>query len=412
MKISLDKTIRAMAIALDLAEISTIKNTRIIEKISNINFSDHNYLNHSKRTTYIALKLGAELSLDEALIKELYITTLLHDIGAASYLKRSHTSNSYIKEHCIKGADIIENFPIFNNISPLILYHHENYDGSGPMGLSENQIPIISQIIRIADLVELLYDENNSSHSQRDSITSWVISNTNSIFSKSLVDAFLNISEKEIFWFDIENITFMDFILDNICPEINVELDLEQFEKIAYILASIIDNKSTFTAMHSLCIAELAYKVSVYLGYSKEKCLQMKIAGLLHDIGKIAIPNSILDKDGALTPNEFSIIKSHVYYTKIILDKIEDIKEISEWSSNHHEKLNGNGYPRKLDEDKLSEEAKILCVCDIYQALTEDRPYRKGLSSDSAFSILEGMVIDGLVCNEALSQLKTAIEEV
>ncbi|WP_010233254.1 HD-GYP domain-containing protein [Clostridium arbusti] len=411
MKISLDKTIRAMAIALDLAEISSVKDSTIIEDISNINFSNHNYLNHSKRTTYISLKLGEQLNFSEIFMKELYISSLLHDIGASNFLKESHTSNTFILDHCKNGSRIIENLPLFTNISPIILYHHENFDGSGAMGLKGDEIPIASQIIRLADLVELLYDENFTSHKQRSKIISWVKINSNFIFSENLVNTFLCIAEKDIFWFDIENISFMDFILDNISPSLDIYLDLYEFEKIAYILASIIDNKSSFTAKHSKGIADLACMVSHHMGYPEEKCLEIKIAGLLHDIGKLAIPNSILDKNGQLTKDEFSVIKSHVYYTKIILDRIEDIKDISEWASNHHEKLNATGYPRKLDRFTISEESRILCVCDIYQALTEDRPYRNGLNSERAFAILNGMIDEGLICEHSVKELKDTLKE-
>lgn len=409
MNISLDKTVRAMSIALDLAEISSMENVKVFENISNINFSEHNYLNHSKRTTYIALKIAENLNLSKMDRKQLYISTLLHDIGAANNLKKSHSSNTFIYDHCKKGSDIMVNFPVFNDLAPIILYHHENYDGSGAMGIKGNEIPMLSQIIRLADLIELLYNENDIAYNQKSNIISWVKQNSGSIFAKKLVDAFFNISKREIFWFDIQNISFMDLILDNISPTLNIDLDLYQFEKIAYILAKIIDSKSTFTAKHSRGIADLANKVSHHLGYPEEKCLEMKIAGLLHDIGKLAIPNSILDKKGSLTESEFSIIKSHVYYTKAILDRIEDIKEISDYASNHHEKLNGEGYPRKFCANKLSEEERIMCTCDIYQALTEDRPYRSGLSTEKAFSILDKMAYDGLICNVAVSHLKDTL---
>jgi HD-GYP domain-containing protein (c-di-GMP phosphodiesterase class II) len=143
--------------------------------------------------------------------------------------------------------------------------------------------------------------------------------------------------------------------------------------------------------------------------YDEEKCIKMKIAGLLHDIGKLSIPIEILDKNGKLTPEEFDIIKSHVYYTRIILDKIEDIPDISEWASNHHEKLNGAGYPAGITGAELSEESRILAVCDIYQALTEDRPYRCGLKVEKALSIMDDMVDGGFICRDALKHLKSAV---
>ena len=409
MKISLNKIIRAMSIALDLAEISYMEYTDVVEKTSNINYSDHKFLHHSKRTAYIALKLANYLNLEEAVVKELYISSLLHDIGAISSLYKSHTSDSFIKEHCSTGSMILSDFPIFSNMSHIILYHHENWDGSGPMKLKGSSIPIESQLIRISDLLEVVYEEKLSSFKQKQNIINWVSINSGTLFSPEMVDAFLNVAEKDIFWFDIENMYYIDFVLDNISPNIDTYVGLKEFQHIAYIFANIIDKKSKFTARHSREISELSYKVSKHIGYDEEKCLKMKIAGLLHDLGKLAIPSDILDKEGPLSNEEFSIIKSHSYYTKIILDKIEDIRDISAWASNHHEKLNGNGYPRSLCSNEICEESRIMGVCDIYQALTEDRPYRKGLSQDRAFSILEGMIDDGLVCKDAVSYLKGAI---
>ncbi|KOF57052.1 MULTISPECIES: HD-GYP domain-containing protein [Clostridium] len=410
MSICFEKIIRAISLALDLSQISSIENSTVIEEISNIPLANHKFLNHSKRTTYIALKVGKRLSLPEESIKNLYIASLLHDIGAANSLNKSHTSSAFIKEHCIIGESIIKNLPIYSDISKIILYHHENFNGSGPLHLKDKSIPIESRIIHMADLLELLYRDNIPAYKQRSKIISWVSENTNTIFDSNVVKAFLSITQNDIFWFDLENIGFMDFILDNISPQIDTNIDLDQFEKIAYILSNIIDNKSKFTAEHSRGISKLSYTVSKYVGYPEEKCVKMRIAGLLHDIGKLAIPTSILDKNASLTDDEFSIIKSHVYYTKIILERIDGIDDIIYWASSHHEKLNGKGYPMGLTAKKISEECRILGVCDIYQALIENRPYRKGLSETQAFKILNEMANDGFICPIAVEQLKNALD--
>ncbi|MFD3158223.1 HD-GYP domain-containing protein [Haloimpatiens sp. FM7330] len=408
-KISLEEIIRAIAIALDLAEIGSVENTKIIEDITNIDYSQHTFMHHSKRTTYIGLEIAKQLNLNNNSIKQLYVSSLLHDIGAIDSLKRSHNS-SYIKQHCLIGSSIVEAFPKLNNISNIILYHHENYDGSGPMELKNSSIPIESQIIRISDLIEVLYDENYSSYVQKQSIINWIKSKANVIFSEEIINAFLEICSKDIFWFNIENVSYIDFILDDTSPNLQIYLNLDEFENIAYIFSKVIDNKSKFTAKHSKEISHLAYKVSKYLGYSEEKCMEMKIAGLLHDIGKLAIPSDILDKNGALTNEEFAIIKSHSYYTNIILGRIKNIDNIKKWASNHHEKLNGKGYPRGLTNEDLCEESKILAVCDIYQALTEDRPYRKGLDNKKAFDIIENMVMEGEISGMAVNSLKNTLK--
>ncbi|NMM65391.1 HD domain-containing protein [Clostridium sp. P21] len=409
MNISIDNVIRAMSISLDLSQVSSEHDTPVIENISNVDYTSHKFIHHSHRTTYMALEIANFIKLSEDQKKQLYVASLLHDIGAANYLVQSHSFNSFIKKHCEIGADITKNFPIFNKISDIILNHHENFDGSGAMGLSGNNILIESQIIRICDLIEILYNETIPPLKQKNNIISWIKKNENVIFSSKLVNAFLQISSKDLFWFNIENISFMEFILNTVSPNINECLNLEQFQDIAYIFSNIIDNKSKFTATHSRGISELAYTVSKFIGYPEDKCIKMKISGLLHDIGKLAIPTSILDKNGSLTSQEFDIIKSHVYYTKVILDSIVGIDDISDWASNHHEKLNGKGYPRSLSANQLSEESRIIGVCDIYQALTEDRPYRNGFHSQKAFDIMDNMVYENLICKKALTLLKKAL---
>lgn len=411
MKINMDKIIRALSLALDLAQMSALdkNNNIIIEEVSNINYSKHIFMNHSKRACYVSLELAYSLQLDYSTIKELYISSLLHDIGASNFFSQSHSYPNFIKDHCTIGSQITSDFPQFNNLSTFILYHHENYDGTGPMNLKGNDIPLISQIIRLSDILDLLYDDSKPCYMQKESISNWIKKHTNIIFSPTLVQAFLKCSSKDSFWFNLENISLMDIILKDFLPEFDIYLNLDEFEKIAHIFGNIIDNKNKFTARHSIGISELAYNVSRHIGYDNEKCLKMKIAGLLHDIGKLAIPNSILEKNGPLSKEQFSIIKSHVYYTKIILDKIEVIPDISDWACNHHEKLNGKGYPRALSSNEISEESRIMGVCDIYQALTEERPYRKGLSYKEAFLIMDDMAKNNFICSRALSYLKEAV---
>lgn len=410
MKISMVKIVRALSISLDLSQMSTDTSMPIIENISNIDYSKDNFIHHAQRTTYMALEIAKLLNLDEYTKKQLYISSLLHDIGATNHFSESHKSKSFIIDHCQVGARILKSPIIFKDMPNIILYHHENYNGSGPMKLKGKDIPIESQIIRISDLIEVLYNKDRPVFNQIKEITSWVTQNESIIFSPSIVDAFLKASSNDTFWFNIASVNYIDFILDKVSPSMDIYLTLNQFEAIANIFSGIIDTKSKFTASHSMGVSKLVCKISKFLGYSDTKYLQMKIAALLHDIGKLAIPSKILDKKGSLTDDEFAIIKSHVYYTKLILDRIEGIGDISDWAANHHEKLNGKGYPRALDSSQISEESRIMAICDIYQALTEDRPYRNGLDPEKAFSIMNNMASNGLICSKTLQYLKSSLD--
>lgn len=409
MNISLNKVVTALSISLDLAETTSLQNLNVIEDISGVNYSKHKYSHHSKRTAFIALEIGKKLNISDESYHNLYIASMLHDIGAQSMLDEVHTSVEYIKKHCVEGAFMIQKIPALIQIYDIILYHHENYDGSGCMKLKNYLIPFEAQIIRLADLLEVMFDENIAIYKQKDSIIEWVKLQSGRLFAPAIVDCFLNLASTETFWLNLLNVPHMNFLLESIAPKKEKYVSLKEFEYIAEIFATIIDSKSNFTAMHSRGIADLAFDVSKHVGYDEDKCLKMKIAGLLHDIGKLAIPATILDKPGKLNDDEFSLIKSHTYYTKLILDRIELISDISEWAANHHEKLNGEGYPRRLPGDYISEESKIIGACDIYQALTEDRPYRKGMYMYEAFQILDDMVKQGLICGNAVKSLKSTL---
>ena len=270
MKVSMDKPIRAMSIALDLAQMSSKYdnfngNDPVIENITNVNYSDHQFIHHSQRTTYIALEIANHLKLSDKFKKQLYVSALLHDIGAANFLSKSHSASLFIKEHCEIGASITKSFPYFDDLSNIILYHHENFDGSGAMGLKGDMIPLESQIIRIADLTEVMYNENISNYQQKYNIIKWIKQNSKKVFSETIANAFLESASSDAFWLNLQNIDFVDFILDEMHPELDMFMGLKEFEEISKIFANIIDNKSKFTASHSKGIANLAYLVSKFL---------------------------------------------------------------------------------------------------------------------------------------------------
>jgi len=121
----------------------------------------------------------------------------------------------------------------------------------------------------------------------------------------------------------------------------------------------------------------------------------MLIAGYLHDLGKVTVDNSILEKPGKLNEDEFNIIRAHTYYTYHLLYAIPQFDTIKIWASYHHEKLNGTGYPFHIKEDNLPLGSRIVAVADVFTAITEDRPYRKGMDDEQAIRVLNSMVAEG-----------------
>ncbi len=154
-------------------------------------------------------------------------------------------------------------------------------------------------------------------------------------------------------------------------------------------LATSIDAKDPYTYGHSRRVAELSVAISAEMGMPKERIRKLELASLLHDIGKIGTPESILRKPGMLQPEEYEKIKEHPAKGEEILSMIAEFKEIVTWIRHHHEWYDGNGYPDCLAGEQIPLEARILAVADSFDAMTSDRPYRKGMPSDTVLKIME-----------------------
>lgn len=407
-----NKFISSISLALDLAESCVFSDSKLrshhVKAFSDLDVKNHNFTAHSKKTALIAIHLSKRLGYQGSKLNNLYIAAFLHDIGAVDALSFCHTDIDFIYEHCEFGSNIIKKLPINIDISPFIRYHHENFNGHGPFGLHGNEIPQEAQIIHMADFFELIYNKDAGAM-QRELILNWFKAQRGKMFDTYLIDVLIDLAETERFWMDLENIDRDPDVLERIRPKIYTPMSLHQLEDISSIFAAIIDKKSAFTHRHSFGLADNTSKMSSAYNFDAQKTEKMRIAGLLHDLGKLAIPNHILDKPGKLTKEEYSIIKSHTYYTRLVLDKIDGIQDICDWASNHHETLRGTGYPEALDSSKLSLESRILAVCDIYQALIEDRPYRPGMSKDKIFLIIDNMVDIGNIDSSVVEMLKQIV---
>ncbi|OQA12619.1 MAG: Cyclic di-GMP phosphodiesterase response regulator RpfG [bacterium ADurb.Bin363] len=138
----------------------------------------------------------------------------------------------------------------------------------------------------------------------------------------------------------------------------------------------------------------------------------MKVAGYLHDLGKLAVPTEILEKPGSLSYEDFSIVRSHTYYTYRTLENIAEFDIINNWASFHHERMDGRGYPFHLKKQDLSLGSRIMALADVFTALSEDRPYRKGMSPDRAMKIIEEMANNSSLDKNILSLLRDHFDEI
>ena len=154
-------------------------------------------------------------------------------------------------------------------------------------------------------------------------------------------------------------------------------------------LARAIDAKSAWTAGHSERVTNLALKIANAMGLPARDLQIVHRGGLLHDIGKIGTPATVLDKPGTLEPEEMKIMRDHVQIGIRILEPVPCFREILPMVAQHHERLDGSGYPEGLVGENISLQARILAVADSYDAIISERPYRKGLPKQEAIEILE-----------------------
>jgi len=198
------------------------------------------------------------------------------------------------------------------------------------------------------------------------------------------------LKNKEFFWLDaISQPEISTFV--NKLGYLPLDFGIDIIDKFANMFSHIIDFRSPFTATHSSGVTVTAEFLAKAMDFSDNEAFMMKIAGYLHDLGKLTVPVEILNKAAGLNTDEFRIIRSHTYYTYRILENITNLEVINSWAAFHHETLDGNGYPFHLNGSELSLGAKIMAVADIFTAITEDRPYRKGMCKKESLSVLNTM---------------------
>ena len=176
-----------------------------------------------------------------------------------------------------------------------------------------------------------------------------------------------------------------------------------------YSLAKAIDVKDSYTGMHSEMVAKYTLLLAEELGMTEEEKDELKIGALLHDCGKIGVPDNIINKQGKLSEEEFDIVKNHTILGSEIASNIIKTQEIKACIRNHHERWDGKGYPDGLQGENIPKYARIVCIADAYHAMISDRPYRKGLSREEAFNQLiinKGIQFDSKLVDVFIEAIK------
>ncbi len=364
----------------------------------------HITIGHSKRLAALSVITAKAIGLSSQDLIDIAAFSILHDnalteVNQEEKQYRQYNGGRGYPEHdfnirrCIIGENNTKLIPFRTNCRDVIMLHHENADGSGPFGRTAGNTPIKAQIIHLADSIDHQFDLNEVSKSNYNAIIDYVRAYTGTLFSPEVAGTFIKCFKyKHLNQLSYSNI---DNTIRKATKSFNDEYSITEVMNLATLFAKIIDYKSFYSCVHSLGVAQKAIHMADYYKYPLEKAVRFYLAGALHDVGKLMIKNEILQKPGKLTDAEYEQMRNHAYYTYDILSKLKGFDDIVVWASHHHEKLNGTGYPFRLSAKDLSSEERLMTCCDIYQALTEKRPYKEGFSHAKAMEILRDMVIKG-----------------
>ena len=242
---------------------------------------------------------------------------------------------------------------------------------------------MMSGIVHIADTVSTLIRPEERILCQRDRICDYIQSRSGKEFCPQAVEAFLENRNLEVAWLDIAyHPEYLHYFIGDIA-----EISLEETARLTRLMSRVIDYRSSFTAMHSAGVSAAAVCLDNLANMSEDDCIQMEIAGYLHDLGKIMVPRDILEKPGKLTDEEFYIINEHPYWTRSILLDVKGFDKIANWAGYHHEKLNGRGYPFHFGADMLDPDIVALLV-DNYELVNCARDEKSKEEGKRYFNLL------------------------
>ena len=360
-----------------------------------------NDFQHGKRVAMIARETAALIGLPEPRLDNLVFACLLHDLGVSSTAEHQRLAFNVDcadrDVHCLRAYHLLQPFAHLSRVANAIRYHHTAW-ADLPPELSEADA-LDSNLIFMADRVDALLlrhglDDplvhNESVHREIDRLAGHTL-------APEVVEAFHAAAAKEAFWIALVPRHVQSYLADLKLEQWNISIDFPQFRHVARLVSSIVDAKSHFTAAHSLGVAGLSRHLGERMGFGQDSLAEMEIAGLMHDIGKLCVPDEIIEKPGRLTFAEFSMMERHSFETYQILRHVPGLEKIAEWAAFHHEALNGHGYPFRRSAETLSWEARIVAVADVFQALAQTRPYRGPQSLEEISSILEEFVARGVL---------------
>ena len=347
---------------------------------------------HHRRVGFLLDRLAERLGLPSEERERLFLAGIMHDVGVIP-LKTSAEDLVFERErylHPQAGCLFLQNCPTLAEEAERVRFHHMYWEKACDRGLAARE----GSLINIADRVDVDLRAKNDFREAVEGADRRVCERRPGIYSPDHIEAMQDTlhAEETLNARAGAHTRLPAFVRRRYGDQI---LTPQETIRFSTLFGHIIDSCSPFTATHSTGVAHMAVALGRLTGMGQDDLDTLFVAGMLHDIGKLGIPLALLEKPGQLTDEEFPKVKRHADLSRLWLDAVPGFERVSVWGSGHHERLDGKGYPLGLKGEEIPLPSRIMAIADVFTALTEDRPYRKGMAPPEALRIVKGMVKQG-----------------
>lgn len=364
---------------------------------------DPRLVDHGKRVAYLTVKmLDMEGRRSAREKRDICFLALLHDVGAykTDEIDRMMTFESnHIWGHSIYGYLFLKYLSPIRPLAPAILFHHTPYEELRWIDTPEKDL---AGLIDLADRVDVLTQTEGRSSTH---LHGYLRGARGVRFSEEAVDLFLEADR----CFHLEEVLRRPPEIGDFEPE--ADLSPEEIDAYLMMLVYSIDFRSQHTVTHTITTVTIAVELARMMGLSAEESSHVRYGAMLHDLGKIGIPEEILEFPGKLSAQAMAVMRTHVDITEDILGGAID-PVTANISLRHHEKLDGSGYPRGLRGSELTLPERIVAVADMASALLGTRSYKEAYSTRRTLDILRDTAGKGLIDGRIVALLTTRIVQI